>query len=49
MSETYNGISDIQKGYQSRTNIVKDEKDGLFTDFYSLTRLTLNFKWPLKS
>jgi len=26
------GINDFKKGYQHRTNIVKNEKDDLFTD-----------------
>ena len=30
------GINDLKKGYQSRTNIVKDEKGGLFTDPHSI-------------
>jgi hypothetical protein len=28
----YTGISDFKKGYQLRTNIVKDEKGDLVTD-----------------
>jgi hypothetical protein len=28
----YRGINDFQKGYQPRTNIVKDEKGDLVTD-----------------
>ena len=28
----YSGISDFKKGYQPRTNIVKDEKGDLVTD-----------------
>ena len=30
--ELYRGINDFKKGYQSRTNIVKDEKGDLFAD-----------------
>jgi hypothetical protein len=36
----YSGISDFQKGYQPRTNIVKDEKGDLFTDSHSIF-----FRW----
>jgi hypothetical protein len=32
----YMGISDFKKGYQSRTNTVKDEKGDLVTDSYSI-------------
>jgi hypothetical protein len=34
------GINDFKKGYQARTNIVKDEKDDLFADIYSIM-----FRW----
>jgi hypothetical protein len=32
----YRGISDFKKGYQPRTNVVKDEKGGLVTDSHSI-------------
>ena len=32
----YMGINDFKKGYQSRTNIVKDEKGDLVTDSHSI-------------
>ena len=32
----YKGISDFKKGYQTITNIVKDEKDDLVADSYSI-------------
>jgi hypothetical protein len=32
----YRGINDFKKGYQPRTNIVKDEKDALVTDSNSI-------------
>jgi len=32
----YRGISDFKKGYQPRTNIVKDEKGDLVTDSRSV-------------
>jgi len=32
----YRGINDFQKGYQPRTNIVKDEKGHLITDSHSI-------------
>jgi hypothetical protein len=33
--EMYRGSSDFKKGYQSRTNIVKDEKGDLVADSHS--------------
>ena len=32
----YRGISDFKKGYQPRTNVVKDEKGDLVADSYSI-------------
>ena len=32
----YRGISDLKKGYQPRTNIVKDEKGDLVADCHSI-------------
>jgi hypothetical protein len=32
----YRGISDFKKGYQPRTNIIKDEKGDLVTDSHSI-------------
>jgi hypothetical protein len=32
----YVGISDFNKGYQTRTNIIKDEKGDLVTDCHSI-------------
>ena len=34
--DLYRGISDFKKGYQSRTNIVKDETGDLVTGCYSI-------------
>ena len=34
--DLYRGISDFKKGYQPRTNVVKDEKDALVADSYSI-------------
>jgi len=34
--DLYRGISDFRKGYQPRTNIVKDEKGDFVTDFHSI-------------
>ena len=34
--DLYRGISDFKKGYQPRTNIVKDETGDLFTGPYSI-------------
>ena len=34
--DLYRGISDFKKGYQPRTNIVKDEKCNLVADCHSI-------------
>ena len=34
--DLYRGISDFKKGYQPRTNIVKDERGDLVTDCQSI-------------
>jgi hypothetical protein len=34
--DLYRGISDFKKGYQPRTNTVKDEKDDMFADCQSI-------------
>ena len=40
----YRGISDFKKGYQPRTNIIKDEKGDLVVDSHSiLTRWRNHF------
>ena len=36
--DLYRGISDFKKGYQPRTNTVKDETGDLVTGSYSLAR-----------
>jgi hypothetical protein len=33
----YRGFSDFKKGYHPRTNIVKDEKGDLVTDFHIIS------------
>ena len=33
--DLYRGISDFKKGYQLRTNTVKDKKGDLVTDFHN--------------
>jgi hypothetical protein len=33
----YRGINDLQRGYQPRNNIVKNEKGDLFTDSYIIS------------
>ena len=35
--DLYSGISDLKKGYQPRTNVVKDEKGHLVTDCHSIS------------
>ena len=34
--DLYRGISDFKKGYQPRTNILRDEKGDLVADFHSI-------------
>jgi hypothetical protein len=43
--DLYRGIIDSKKGYQPRTNTLKDVKCDLVTDFRSILRL----RWLLKS
>jgi len=35
--DLYSGISDFKKGYHPRTNIIKDEKSDLVTDFHRIS------------
>jgi len=35
-SDLYRGINDFKKGYQFRTNIVKDKKGDLVTNTYGI-------------
>jgi hypothetical protein len=39
----YRGISDFNKGYQPRTNVVKDEKGDLVTDCHSTLAVWRNY------
>jgi hypothetical protein len=41
--ELYRGISDFKKGYQPRTNIVKDEKGDLVADCHSILTRWRNY------
>jgi hypothetical protein len=41
--ELYRGINDFKKGYQPRTNIVKDEKGDLVTDCHSILTRWRNY------
>jgi hypothetical protein len=46
--DLFRGISDCKKGYQPRTNIVKNEKGNLFTYFHTnLVRRRNHFSWQL--
>ena len=38
--DLYTGINDFKKGYQPRTNVVKDEKGDLVAESYSIV-----FRW----
>ena len=53
ISDVYRGINDFKNGYQSRTNVVKDEKCDLVTDSHSIWgrwrnhfSQLLNIHWP---
>ena len=39
----YRGINDFKKGYQPRTNVVKDEKGDLVADSYSIVARWWNY------
>jgi hypothetical protein len=41
--ELYRGINDFKKGYQPRTNIVKDEKGDLVTGCHSILTYLLTY------
>ena len=43
----YRGTSDFKKGYQPRTNVVKDEKGDLITDSYSIVAGWRNYFYQL--
>ena len=41
----YRGIGDLKKGYEPRTNVVKDEKGDLLADCHSIFPQLLNIHW----
>ena len=41
--DLYRGINDFKKGYQTRTNVVKDEKGDLVAVFYSIVASWKNY------
>jgi len=43
ISYLYRGINDFKKGYQPRTNIVKDEKADFITDSYCILARWRNY------
>ena len=43
ITDHYRGISDFKKGYQSKCNIVKDEKGDLFADSHSIVGRWRNY------
>jgi hypothetical protein len=45
----YRGINDFKNGYQSRINIVKDEKGDLFADYHSILARWRNHIAQLKN
>jgi len=45
--DLYRGNNDFRKGYQSRTNIVKDEKGDLITDSHSILARWKNHSYQL--
>ena len=45
--DLYRGISDFKKGYQPRTNIIKDEKGDLVTECHSILAWWWNYFFQL--
>jgi len=44
--DLYRGVNDFKKGYQPRTNVLKDERGALFADSHSiLARWRNYFSW----
>ena len=41
--DLYRGINEFKKGYQPRTNIVKDEKGNVFADSHSILARWRNY------
>jgi hypothetical protein len=48
IKELYRGIRDFKKGYQPRTNIVKDEKGDLVADCHSILTRWRNYLSAIK-
>jgi len=48
ISETYRGINEFKKGYQPRTNIVKDENGDLIADSHSILNRWKNYLSPIE-
>jgi len=51
MRDLYRGISDFEKGYQPRTNRVKEDKDPLAAEHYRIlarwrNRISQLFEYP---
>ena len=44
--DLYRGINDFKKGYQPRTDIVKDEKGDLVADSHSILARWRNYFFP---
>jgi hypothetical protein len=42
-SDLYRGINEFKKGYQSRTNLVKDERDILLVDLHKILNRWKNY------
>jgi hypothetical protein len=41
--DLYRGINEFKKGYQPRTNLVKDEKDDLLADLHKIVNRWMNY------
>jgi hypothetical protein len=41
--ELYRGINEFKKGYQPRTNLVRDEKGGLLVDPHKIMNTSVNY------
>jgi hypothetical protein len=45
IKDLYRGIIDLRKGYQPRSNIVKDEKGDLVADYHSILAIWRNYSY----
>jgi hypothetical protein len=46
-SDLYRGTNGFKKGYQPRTNLVKDENDDLLADYHNIMNRQKNYVYQL--